>query len=83
MRVLTLILKIVLFLLLLAFAVKNSEIVTVRYLLGLEWQVPFSLVLLLTFAAGALLGLLGCTRQLVGNRRELARLRKTAQSGTP
>ena len=79
MRLLTLILKVVLFLLLLAFAIKNSEIVSVRYLLGLEWQAPLSLVLLLVFALGVLLGLLGGSRHMAKRRRELARLRKSGQ----
>lgn len=77
-RLLTLFLKVVLFLFLLAFAIKNSEMVTVRYLMGLEWQAPMSLVLLLVFALGVLLGLLGCSQQILKNRRELARLRKAA-----
>lgn len=81
MRTLSLVLKLILFLLLLAFAVKNSELVNVRYLMGLEWQAPLSLVLLLAFAAGVLLGLLGCSRQILLNRRELSRLRKSLQAG--
>lgn len=76
-RLLTLIAKLILFLLLLAFAVKNGEAVTVRYLMGLEWQVPLSLALLVAFALGALLGLLAASRQILGCRRECARLRKT------
>ena len=83
MRLLTLVIKIVLFLLLLGFAIKNSEIVAVRYLLGMEWQAPLSLVLLLVFALGVLLGLLGCSRQLSNTRRELARLRKANRLDTP
>lgn len=83
MRVLTLIIKVVLFLLLLAFAVKNSEIVTVRYLMGLEWQAPLSLVLLLVFALGVVLGLLGGSRQMLKARRELANFHKPAQTGKP
>lgn len=76
MRYLALILKIFLFLLMLGFAVKNSETVSVRYLMGLEWQVPLSLVLLVFFVLGILLGLLGCSRHLFKYRRELTQLRK-------
>jgi lipopolysaccharide assembly protein A len=82
-RALSLIVKVLLFLLLLAFAVKNSEIVSVRYLMGLEWQAPLSLVLLLVFSLGVLLGLLGCSRQIATARRDLARLRNTPQTGNP
>ncbi|MDD3529081.1 MAG: lipopolysaccharide assembly protein LapA domain-containing protein [Gallionellaceae bacterium] len=77
-RLVTLIAKLILFLLLLAFAVKNGEAVTVRYLMGLEWQVPLSLALLVAFALGALLGLLAASRQIVSGRRARARLRKIA-----
>lgn len=68
--------KVVLFLLLLSFAVKNSEPVTLRYLLGWTWQAPLSLVILLAFAGGVVLGLVGCSRQIVRQRRELRRLNK-------
>ncbi|NTV94462.1 MAG: LapA family protein [Thiobacillus sp.] len=57
--------------------------VTVRYLMGLEWQAPLSLVLLLVFTAGTLLGLLGCSRQLLNNRRELNQLRKATRQSQP
>ena len=75
MRLLALFLKIFLFLLLLGLAAKNSEPVSVRYLMGLEWQAPLSLVLLIAFASGVLLGLFGCSRHLFKYRRELSRLR--------
>ena len=70
MRALSLIFKIVLFLLLLAFAIKNSEIVSVRYLMDLQWQAPLSLVLLIVFALGVLLGMLGCSRHMLNSRRQ-------------
>lgn len=75
MRLLALILKIVLFLLLLGFAAKNSEPVVVRYFLGLEWQAPLSLVLLIVLALGILFGLFASSRHLFRLRREIARLR--------
>ena len=77
MRVVSLILKTLLFLLLLTFAIKNGDPVTVRYLLGMEWQAPLSLVLFVVFAVGVLLGLLGCSRHLIKGRRERARLEKS------
>jgi uncharacterized integral membrane protein len=82
-RSLALVIKIVLFLLLLGFAVKNSETVSVRYLMGLEWQAPLSLVLLIFFVLGVLLGLLGCSRHLFKNRREINRLRSAAGKSDP
>jgi uncharacterized integral membrane protein len=70
LRALSLIFKLVLFLLLLAFAIKNSEIVSVRYLMDLQWQAPLSLVLLIVFALGVLLGMLGCSRHMLNKRRQ-------------
>jgi putative membrane protein len=80
-RLLALFIKILLFLLLLGFAVKNSETASVHYLMGWEWQAPLSLVLLIAFALGVLLGLLGCSRQLLRQRRQIGRLRKGAGNG--
>ncbi len=80
MRPLALILKIALFLLLLGFAAKNSEFVTLRYFLGLQWQTPLSLILLLTFAAGLLVGLLACSFRLLHNHHELRAYRRAAKS---
>jgi uncharacterized integral membrane protein len=72
---LTLVVKVVLFLLLLGFATRNSDSVTLRYFLGLEWQAPLSLVILAAFAVGLLTGLLGCSLRLLRNQRELRTLR--------
>ena len=75
-RSLALTLKVVLFLLLLGFAVMNSEPVRLRYFLGLEWQAPLSMVILVVFAAGLVTGLLACSMRLLRGRRELHKLRK-------
>ncbi len=75
MKSLTLVFKIVLFLLLLGFAALNSDSVTLRYFLGMEWQAPLSLVILAAFAVGLLAGLLGCSLRLLRNQRELRALR--------
>jgi uncharacterized integral membrane protein len=72
---LSLVVKIVLFLLLLGFAALNSDNVTLHYFLGLAWQAPLSLVLLAAFAVGLLIGLLGCSLRLLRNQRELRALR--------
>ncbi|HEX7465230.1 MAG TPA: lipopolysaccharide assembly protein LapA domain-containing protein, partial [Usitatibacter sp.] len=58
MRYLRWILRSVLFLLLLGFAIKNTDPVVVRYFLGWEWRAPLTLVLLIFFAGGAGLGAL-------------------------
>jgi uncharacterized integral membrane protein len=65
----------VLFLLLLGLAIKNSEPVTLRYYLGLDWQAPMALVLFMFFVAGALMGLLAMLAPWVRQRSEMRRLR--------
>ena len=82
MRILALLLKIALFVLLLGFAVKNSDVVTLRYFLGYEWQSPLALVILLSFAIGLLVGLLASSWRLLRNHRELRQLRRSVQSKT-
>ncbi|PZP52742.1 MAG: DUF1049 domain-containing protein, partial [Azospira oryzae] len=52
MRVVSWILRIILFLLLLTFALKNMDEVTVRYYFGIEWQAPLALVIFVFFVAG-------------------------------
>lgn len=76
MRALALPVKIILFLLLLGFAAMNSESVTLRYFLGLEWRAPLSLVILVVFALGLLAGLLACSLRLLRSHRELRGLRR-------
>lgn len=73
------ILKGLLFILLLGFAVRNSEVVTLRYYLGYEWQAPLVLVILTFFAAGAAVGVAACMGYLFRQRRELTALRKELQ----
>jgi putative membrane protein len=75
-RSLALSVKIILFLLLLGFAALNSDTVTLRYFLGLEWRAPLSLVILVVFALGLLVGLLACSMRLLRSHRELRGLRK-------
>jgi uncharacterized integral membrane protein len=69
--------KAVLFLLLVGFALKNSEMVTLRYFLGQQWSAPLSLVLLLFFGAGAVLGVLALLSVVNRQRREITALRQT------
>ena len=76
MRILLLLLKIVVFPLLFSFALKNSDSVVVRYFLGLEWQAPLVLVLLVFFGIGTATGVMASLGIIVRQRREIARLRR-------
>jgi uncharacterized integral membrane protein len=70
-----------LFLLLLGLAIKNSDPVTVRYYLGLEWQAPLALALFVFFVLGALMGLLAMLTPWVRQRSEIRRLRASLAQG--
>jgi lipopolysaccharide assembly protein A len=72
------ILKALLFLLLLGFAVKNTAPVVVRYYLGHEWQAPLVFVLLVTFALGVALGILASMGRVFRQRRALAGKTRTS-----
>lgn len=65
-----------LFLLLFLFAVRNTEVVTVKFYFDQFWQVPLVLALLAFFALGAALGVLACLSTLFRQRRELLAARR-------
>lgn len=75
MRYLGWLIKAVIFILLLGFALKNSQVVTVYYYLG-SGEAPLVLILLGAFTAGAMTGLLAIMPHLIRQRRELGKLRK-------
>jgi len=79
MRIVTRTVWLLLFLLLLAFAAKNTAPVTLRFYFELAWQAPLVLLLFAFFAAGALLGVLALLGALLRQRREILRLRREAR----
>jgi len=76
MRYLVWIFRAVLFLVLLGFAVKNDQPVVLRYFFGYEWQASLVVILLLFFAVGLAVGVLGVMGNLFRQRREIAALKK-------
>jgi uncharacterized integral membrane protein len=76
MRFLTWTIRIALFILLLAFAARNTETVTLRFYFDLAWEAPLVVLLLAMFAAGALLGLLSALGAVLRQRGVAARLRR-------
>ena len=76
MRYIAWLLKLVLFVVILTFAVKNTAPVTVHYYLGTEWEAPLILVLLVFFTIGAALGLMAGLAQQFRQRREIALLKR-------
>ena len=84
MQIFLWIIKAELFLLILSFALVNTDPVTVRYYPGFQWQAPLVLVLLAAACAGARAGLLAGLFQALRLRREIAALRRElrkAQAG--
>jgi len=76
MRYLNWLLRAALFIVLLGFAVKNDQPVTLRYFFGFEWQSSLVIVLLIFFAAGAAVGILAMFVNLLQQRREITRLKR-------
>ncbi len=65
-----------LFLLLLLFALKNTDLVTLRFFFSESWQVPLILLLLIFFAFGAAMGVLACLSRLLQERRKVLGLER-------
>jgi uncharacterized integral membrane protein len=59
MRIFVWLLRGVVFLILLAFALNNQQIVTVHGFFGTRWQAPLVIVVLASVALGALIGIAG------------------------
>ena len=81
MRILTWAILAALFILLLAFAAKNSDPVTLRFYFDLEWKAPLIALLLAFFIGGVLLGLLAMLGTWYAQRRQIARLQRAEFSG--
>lgn len=75
MKILAWAVRLVIFLFLFAFAVQNTDSVSLHFLLGQVWQAPLVIVLLVFFAGGALVGALSQLGLIFGQRREIARLK--------
>jgi uncharacterized integral membrane protein len=76
MRILTWAIRVALFVLLLAFAAKNTDTVALRFYFGLAWQAPLVAILLAFFAAGVALGLMAMLGTYLSQRRQISRLER-------
>ncbi|WP_296750033.1 LapA family protein [Thiobacillus sp.] len=81
-RYLVLAAKLLVFLLVLGFALKNSHTVIFYSYLDYVWQAPLIVMLGLTFVLGALMGVLALLPALFRLRRELARKPQVVESDT-
>lgn len=78
MQTLVWIVRLFIVLVLVWFAVKNAQDVTLTGLPGQSWQAPLVFVLLTVFIAGVVIGLLAWVPTVVKQRREIGRLRRVA-----
>lgn len=72
--------RILLFLVLLGFALKNDQPVVLHYFFGYQWEASLILILLIFFTAGAALGVMVMLFTLLRQRKELSSLKKEIQA---
>jgi lipopolysaccharide assembly protein A len=82
MRIVTWTIRLVVFVLLVAFGAKNVEPVVLRFYFDLAVEAPLILIMFGAFALGALFGMLALLGKVVRQRRQIHLLRKSA-SATP
>jgi uncharacterized integral membrane protein len=70
----------VLFLLLVAFAVKNDHVTTLRFFFGNEWPLPLVFIILIAFLGGAIFGMTASVISRLALHREIFRLKKQARA---
>ncbi len=68
--------RFLIFLFLFAFAVKNTDVVSLRFFFDTVWQAPLVIVILVFFAGGTLLGALSLLGSVFRLRREASALRR-------
>ncbi|MCX7275360.1 MAG: LapA family protein [Burkholderiales bacterium] len=77
MRFIAWTIRVILFLAALGFALSNTGLTELRFFgVDVVWRAPLVIFLLVFFAAGTALGLLGVVPMLYRQRREIARLRR-------
>jgi uncharacterized integral membrane protein len=82
-RVLTWAVRLVVFILLVAFAAKNVEPVTLRFYFDLALQAPLVLVLFGAFLLGMLFGIAALLGAVFRQRREIAALKRELSPAQP
>ena len=83
MLYITWVLRLFLFLVLFLFALKNYEVVPLKFYFDMEWRAPLVLLLLIFFSAGMALGVLACLPRMFRQRRELSALNTAKKRAGP
>ena len=76
MRALVWLVRLILFILLFGFAVKNDHVADLYFFFGRQWSFPLVFIILVAFAVGALMGVTATITSLLKQRHEISRLRK-------
>ena len=79
MQALVWILRLFIVLVLVWFAVKNSQEIVINGFPEQQWRAPLIFVLLVVFVGGVVIGLLAWVPTVMRQRRELARLKRAAE----
>jgi uncharacterized integral membrane protein len=81
MRLFSWVLRVILFLAALGFALSNTAATELRFFgFDVNWRAPLVVFLLIFFAAGVALGLLGVVPTLFRQHREVGRLRREVRA---
>ena len=83
MTALTWAIRLFIFVVLLVFAVQNTDPVRLRFFTGQVWEAPLVLVLLGFFVGGVVLGALSLLGVIFRQRREISRLKRSASAHKP
>lgn len=80
MKIIVWLLRGIVFVALFGLAIKNDRAVELRFYFDNAWQLPLSLVVLIAFAAGAVVGLSATLGTLARQWREVNALRKQREA---
>ena len=83
MRIVTWTIRLFVFVLLVAFAARNTDPVTLRFYFDLALQTPLILALFGAFALGAFFGVLSLLGTILRQRREISSLRRKTSPSEP
>lgn len=78
MTALTWAIRLIIFSILVVFAIQNTDPVSLHFLPDQAWQAPLVIVLLVFFASGAIMGVLSVLGIIYRQRREISRLKRAA-----
>ena len=81
MRILTWTIRLVLFVLVLALAAKNTDPVTIRFYFDVAAELPLAVAMLAFLLAGVVLGLVAALRIIFGQRRTIQSLQRQVRDG--